>query len=73
VQIGHLLDKELGFRHFSLPRARGERNLSAAKISASAFRLKLKKAKRRATSIVSIRQALNCKFGSKINQANSPS
>jgi hypothetical protein len=44
-EIGDLVDKELRFRHFSLPRARSQRNSSAAKISASAFRLKSKKTK----------------------------
>jgi hypothetical protein len=40
---------------FWTSRKRDQRNPSGAKISAAAFRLKLKKAKRRATSIVSIR------------------
>jgi hypothetical protein len=58
-RIGDLVDKE-PFPPFSLLRKRGERKLSAAKISASAFRLKSKKTKRLATSTISIRQALNC-------------
>jgi len=58
--IEDLVGKELRFRHFSLPRTRGQRNPRAAKISASAFRLKQRKAKRLATSTVSIHQALNC-------------
>jgi len=59
-RIGDLVEKELRCRHFRLPRTRGQRNPSAAKISASAFTLKSKQAKRLATSTVSIRQALNC-------------
>jgi hypothetical protein len=37
------------------------------------FQIETKKAKRLATRAVSIRQALNCQLGSKINQANLPS
>jgi hypothetical protein len=59
-RIGDLVEKKLRFRHFSLPCTRDQRNPSAAKISASAFRLKSKKTKRLATSTISIRQALNC-------------
>jgi len=55
-----MVEKELRFRHFSLPRTRGQRNPSAAKISAPAFRLKSKKAKRLTMRAASIRQALNC-------------
>jgi hypothetical protein len=52
-RIVDLVEKKLRFRHFSLPRTRGQRNPSAAKISASVFRLKLKKTKRLATSTIS--------------------
>jgi histone H3/H4 len=55
-EIGDLVDKELRFRNFRCL----VREASAAKISASAFRLKSKKTKRLATSTISIRQALNC-------------
>jgi hypothetical protein len=58
-RIEDLVDKE-SFPPFSLPRTQGQRNPSAAKISALAFRLKSKKTKRLATSTISIRQALNC-------------
>jgi hypothetical protein len=71
--IGDLVDKELRFCHFRCFVREARRNSSAAKISASAFRLKSKKAKRLATSTISIRQALNCQLSLKINQANLPS
>jgi hypothetical protein len=56
--IGRLVNKELGFRHFSLPRARGQRKPKRSQNSASAFQIEIKEAKRLATSTVSIRQAL---------------
>jgi hypothetical protein len=57
-RIGDLVDKEPFPPFFVASYARPAQ--SAAKISASAFRLKSKKTKRLATSTVSIRQALNC-------------
>jgi hypothetical protein len=71
--IEDLVGKELRFRHFSLPRTRGHRNPRAAKISASAFRLKLKNSKTPGDEHCLDRQALNCWLGSEINQANVPS
>jgi len=59
-EIGDLVDKELRFRHFSFASCANPAQPKRSKISASAFRLKSKKAKRLATSTVSIGQALNC-------------
>jgi len=58
-RIGDLVDKE-PFPPFFVASYASQRNPSAAKISALAFRLKSKKTKRLATSTISIRQALNC-------------
>jgi hypothetical protein len=59
VQIGHLIDKEPGFRHFcclvreaSATQARQNQRLG--------FQIEIKEAKHLATSTISIRQALNC-------------
>jgi hypothetical protein len=53
-------DKEPRLRHFRCLVREASATQSAAKISASTFKIEIKERKRLATSTVSIRQALNC-------------